>query len=223
MAPSQRNGFPACVPRSADNLNRVGKFEGACATSADILPGCGGDEIRRQTFFGEHTKVATETVRIAGAFGRQLEFVFRCLQSISWKMRIQRFVGFVKTALAAGYFSASSLPIPGYCDAVPETQMQRLPIVTPLLSFQLCSAWLAESSARFFPFMRARARPAATRMAFFTALALERPWPMTQTRAPQQRRAAIFRVINCLLQTLKNSCDSIAPTCDISEFSATFQ
>src|SRR6202035_1177035 len=39
-----------------------------------------------------------------------------------------------KTAFAAGYFPASSLPIPGYCEACPGNTNATLPIVNPLLA-----------------------------------------------------------------------------------------
>src|SRR5580700_9403178 len=39
-----------------------------------------------------------------------------------------------KTARAAGYFSASSLPMPGYCEACPGNTNATLPIVNPSLA-----------------------------------------------------------------------------------------
>src|SRR5271169_1262226 len=61
-----------------------------------------------------------------------------------------------------------------------ETQMLLFPYLAPL-SGPHAFAWVRESSCSIFSFTRARASPAATRIAFFMAFAFDLPCEITHT------------------------------------------
>src|ERR1700730_1555731 len=110
-----------------------------------------------------------------------------------------------KTARAAGYFSASSLPMPEYCDACPGNTNATLPIAA---SFSRTSGGNQGGRELLFDlFVHARAgesRSHANRVfhgvGVRTAVANH-----ADASDTQQRRAAVLRVINRLSQRLEGA------------------
>src|SRR6267143_2358472 len=111
----------------------------------------------------------------------------------------------VKTARAAGYFSASSLPIPEYCDACPGNTNATLPIASsfsrPLGRYQSGRELL------FDLFVHARARePRSHANRVFHGVGVRTAVTDHADAADtQQRRAAVLRVVDRLSKRLEGA------------------
>ena len=183
MAPCPA-GTASCMyrPRLCTSFTASAKFNVPAATKAEYSPRlCPATKSAPIRFSESAQSAAMETVRIAGCV---LAVSFNSSSVPSKQIfdmeKPSALSASAKIARAAGDFSASSLPMPAYCEACPGNMNATLPIIAPLSGRHAC-AWVRESSCSIFSFTCARASPAATRIAFLTALALERPWPMTQT------------------------------------------
>src|SRR5882724_131464 len=116
-----------------------------------------------------------------------------------------------KTALAAGYLSASSLPMPGYCEACPGKTNATLPIVIPCLAPSREDRGGGELLFNFLVHARAgKSRSHANGV--FHGVGVRTPMTdHTNAADAQQRRAAVLRIINRLPQRLESSLRKHSP------------
>src|SRR5271157_4813155 len=110
-----------------------------------------------------------------------------------------------KTARAAGYFSASSFPMPGYCEPCPGNTNATLPIrCSSLRSSRLCVK-LGELLLDFFVHTRF-GQPRGHAYGIFHCIDIGTAMSDDAHSAnAQQRRATIFRVIHGLFDALEGS------------------
>src|ERR1700693_1875178 len=120
-----------------------------------------------------------------------------------------------KTALADGYISASSLPMPGYCEACPGKTNATLPIGLPVLCLShfwranAGTVWVYRGGRKLlFDFVvhlrtresRGDANSIFNGVGVGTAVADD-----AHSAHAEQRRATIFGVVDSFFQTLQRS------------------
>src|SRR5712692_11878374 len=117
-------------PRLRTNCTASENFSGPAATKAEYSPKlCPATKSGVTPFSASTRCTATEQVKIAGCV------LAVCFSSSSLPAKHiceienpSALSASSKTARAAGYFSASSLPMPGYCDACPGNTNAIFPI-----------------------------------------------------------------------------------------------
>src|SRR5207245_6102007 len=125
-------GTASCmyVPRLRTSWTASENFSDSAATSAEYSPRlCPATKSGCKPFSASTRCTATEQVKIAGCVlavslsssSEPAKQIFEIEKPSAWSASSN-------TARAAGYFSASSLPIPGYCDACPGNTNATLPI-----------------------------------------------------------------------------------------------
>jgi len=140
-----------------------------------------GHEIPQSAFSASTRYTATEQVKIAGCvFAVSSEIFFGALETHLEIEKPSALSASLKTAFAADIlrqlFAHTRVlrSLPGNTNAT-------LPIVNPFLAPSRNNRGGRQLLFDFLVHLRAAASPAATRMAFFTALAFERPLAITQT------------------------------------------
>src|SRR5664279_245721 len=110
-----------------------------------------------------------------------------CPQNISWKWKTRALCRLHQTLRARpDIFPLDLFPSRSIAKLAPGIQTLLYPYSAPLSQYHALFC-VKESSCSIFSFTRALASPAATRMAFLTALAFERPCAMTHTpRTPNK-------------------------------------
>src|SRR5467141_206330 len=193
-------------PRLRTNCTASENFSAPTATSAEYSPklwpatksGC-------MPFSARTLCTATEQVRIAGCV------LAVCLRSSSVPTKhsceIEKpsaLSASSKTARAEGYFSASSLPMPGYCDACPGNTNAIFPISTSTLP----SGGHAGDRELLFDFLvNARfgqSRSDADRILHRVCIRTPVRYHAYSAHA-QQRSAARFRIIDLFFQPFQCS------------------
>src|ERR1700693_2492163 len=120
-----------------------------------------------------------------------------------------------KTALADGYISASSLPMPGYCEACPGKTNATLPIGLPVLCLShfwranAGTVWVYRGGRKLLFDFVVHLRTRETRgdaNSIFDGVGVGPPVADdAHTSDAPQRRAAIFGVVDGFLQTFQRS------------------
>src|SRR5437762_10975993 len=118
------------VPRLRTNCTASANFSAPAATSAEYSPRlCPATKSGTRPFSASTRNTATEQVKIAGC----VLAVSLSSSSVPSKQifeieKPKALSASSKTALADGYFPASSLPMPWYCEACPGNTNATLPI-----------------------------------------------------------------------------------------------
>src|SRR5437763_2185952 len=124
------------VPRLRTNCTASANFREPAATRAEYSPRlCPATKSGARPFSASTRNTATEQVKIAGC----VLAVSLSSSSVPSKQILEiempsALSASLKTALAAGYLSASSLPMPGYCEACPGNTNATLHIAKHILS-----------------------------------------------------------------------------------------
>ena len=113
-------GTASCIywPRAAHQPHGVGKFKRAAATSAEYSPrlwpatNSGAMPLFLQHAIRGHGNRQNRGLRVFG----QLQRLFGAFKAQFGNGKSQRLVGFVEDGASRGKDSASSRPMPGYCD-----------------------------------------------------------------------------------------------------------
>src|SRR5712692_7536845 len=195
-------GTASCmyVPRLRTSCTASANFSPPAATSAEYSPRlCPATKSGVKPFSASTRNTATEQVKIAG-----------CVLAVSLRsssvpskhiLEIEKpraSSASLKTAFAAGYFPASSLPIPGYCEACPGNTNATLPIANPSL---VPSRDDRGGGKLLFDFL-VHARAGESRghaNGIFHGVGIRTSVTDDANAAhAQQRRATVLRVINCL-------------------------
>src|ERR1700759_4558780 len=151
------------------------------------------DKIWRQTFFFQHpVSCNRDRQNCRLGMGGLLQVVFGAFAAHMKQRKTHRFIGFVEHSLRHGIGGGQLFTHAGILRSLSGKNECHFAHVYSCPNAKRgrtgrsgCTA-AAESSCSILSFICARARPAATRIAFLTALALERPCPMTQTpRTPR--------------------------------------
>src|SRR5438876_6555420 len=202
-------GTASCmyVPRFRTSCTASANFSAPAATSAEYSPRlCPATKSGVSPFSSSTRYTATEQVKIAG-----------CVLAVSLRsssvpskhnFEIEKpsaLSASSKTAFAAGYFPARSLPIPEYCEACPGNTNATLPMVNSSLAPSRENRGGGELLFDFF----VHARAGETRRhtdGVFHGVRIRTPVPDHANAADaQKRRAAVLRVINRLLQALERT------------------
>src|SRR5216683_6664579 len=118
------------VPRLRTSCTASANFSPPAATSAEYSPRlCPATKSGVRPFSASTRDTAMEQVKIAGCvFAVSLRSSSVPSKHIFEIEKPSDLSASSKTAFAAGYFSASSLPMPGYCEACPGNTNATLPI-----------------------------------------------------------------------------------------------
>src|SRR5579859_1485548 len=206
-------GTASCmyVPRLRTSCTASENFNPPAATSAEYSPRlCPATKSGFKPFSSATRKIATEHVKIAG-----------CVFAVSFKSSSvpskhifemenpNALSASSNTARAAGYFSASSLPMPGYCDAWPGNTNATFPMSSTSASWHAkaslaraaCEQLLLNLLIHVGP---GKARRDANRI--FHGIGVRTAMADHANAAhSEQRRTAILGVINLLLQPTKRA------------------
>src|SRR5213082_1129913 len=214
MAPTPW-GTASCiyVPRLRTSRTASANFSAPPQTSAEYSPRlCPATKSGSNPFSAKTRAAATEQVRMAG-----------CVLAVSFSsssvpskhsLEIEKpsaLSASSKTDLARAYFSASSLPIPGYCEACPGNTNATLPMadssVPPSGRNRGGGELLIDS------FVDARAgEPRGYPDGVFDGVGVRTPMAYhANTLRSQKRRATILRVINLFLQSLECPLRKLCP------------
>src|SRR6266849_577020 len=202
-------GTASCmyVPRFRTSCTASANFSAPAATSAEYSPRlCPATKSGARPFSASTRYTATEQVKIAGCvFAVSLRSSSVPSKHILEIEKPSALSASLKTAFAAGYFSASSLPIPGYCEACPGNTKATLPIVNPFLAPSRNHRGGRELLFDFLVHARAGESRGHTD-GVFHGVGVRTPMPdHANTAHAQQRRAAVLRVINRLSQRLEGA------------------
>src|SRR6266571_1602719 len=202
-------GTASCmyVPRFRTSCTASANFSAPAATSAEYSPRlCPATKSGVSPFSSSTRYTATEQVKIAGCvFAVSLRS-----SSVPSKHNFEiekpsALSASSKTAFAAGYFPARSLPIPEYCEACPGNTNATLPMANSSLA---PSRENRGGGELLFDFL-VHARAGETRRhtdGVFHCVRIRTPVPDHANAADaQKRRAAVLRVINRLLQALERT------------------
>src|SRR5467141_5098869 len=193
------------VPRLRTSCTASANFSPPAATSAEYSPRlCPATKSGVRPFSASTRDTAMEQVKMAGcvlavslrASSVPSKHIFEIEKPRAWSAS-------VKTAFAAGYFSARSLPMPGYCEACPGNTNATLPIVNPCLAPSREDRGGGELLFDFLVHARAGESRGHANGIFHgvgirTAVADD-----ANAAHTQERRAAVLRIINRLSQRLK--------------------
>src|SRR5712664_3401667 len=208
MAPTPA-GTASCmyVPRLRTSCTASANFSAPAATSAEYSPRlCLATKSGVSPFSASTRYTATEQVKIAGCgFAVSLRSSSAPSKHIFEIEKPRALSASLKTAFAAGYFSATCLPIPGYCHACPGNTKATLPIVNPFLAPSRNHRGGRELLFDFLVHARAGESRGHTD-GVFHGVGVRTPMPdHADTAHAQQRRAAVLRVINRLSQRLEGA------------------
>src|SRR6202030_1010340 len=207
MAPCPA-GTASCMycPRLRTSCTASANFSAPAATSAEYSPKLWPATKSGVMPLSASTRyTATEQVKIAGCV------LAVCFSSSSLPAKHicetenpNALSASSKTARAAGYFSASSLPMPGYCDACPGNTNAIFPISTSTLPL---SGHASERELLFDLFIDACfGQPGRDADSILHGVRVRTPVRYNAHAAhTQQRRAARFRIIDLFLQSFQRS------------------
>src|SRR4029077_19670188 len=201
-------GTASCIywPRLRTNSTASENFSAPAATSPEYSPRlCPATKSGVMPFSASTRYTATEQVKIAGCV------LAVCFSSSSLPAKHiceienpRALSASSKTACADGYFSANSLPMPGYCDACPGNTNAIFPISASTLPL---GGHAGDRELVFDLFIDACFGQSGCHADGILHRARVRTPVGYHAHAPhaQQRRAARLRVINLLLQSFQRS------------------
>src|SRR6266478_2752485 len=198
-----RHSFLHILAALADQPHRVGKLQRAHGDQRRIFAQTvAGNKIRLYAFFSENPMHGDGASKNRGLrVGGLLEIFLRAGKAHLRNRKAQGLVRFVKNGARGGIFFGKFFAHARVLRRLPWKHKSNFSHLRSLFLVSLCRRHFRyltiaraearanyyavtpakESSSSIFSLMRALASPAATRMAFFIALALERPWAITQT------------------------------------------
>src|SRR5260370_10779863 len=201
-------GTASCmyVPRRRTSCTASASVSAPAATSAEYSPRlCPATKSGVRPFSASARKTATEQAKIAGCvLAVSLRSSSVPSKHIREREKPSALSASLKTALAAGYRSARSLPMPGYCEACPGNTNATLPILNSSLE---PSDEDGRGRELLFDFLvHARAgQPRGHAYGVFHGIGVRTPMPDHANAAhTQQRRSAVLPVVNGLLQPLES-------------------
>src|SRR5467141_4501551 len=195
------------VPRLRTSCTASANFSAPAATSAEYSPRlCPATKSGVSPFSASTRYTATEHVKIAG----WVLAVSLSSSSVPSKQILEidsprASSASSKTARAAGYFSASSLPIPGYCEACPGNTNATLPIVNPFLALSRNNGGGRQLLFDFLVHARAGESRRHTDGVLHGVGVRTPVRDHANAAHAQQRGAAVLRVINRLSQRLEGA------------------
>src|ERR1700688_345554 len=205
------------VPRLRTSRTASPNFSAPAATSAEYSPRLWPATKSGASPFSASTRnTATEHARIAGCvFAVSFSSSSEPSKHIFEIENPSALSASSKTALADGYISASSLPMPGYCEACPGNTNATLPICLPVLCLShfwranAGTVWVYRSGRKllfdFVVHLRTR-ESRGDANSILNSVGIGSPVADdAHTAHAQQRRAPIFGVVDGLLQTLQRS------------------
>src|SRR5260370_23554318 len=200
-------GTASCmyVPRWRTSCTASASVSAPAATSAEYSPRlCPATKSGVKPFSASARKTATEQLKIAGCvLAVSLRSSSVPSKHIREREKPSALSASLKTALAAGYRSANSLPIPGYCEACPGNTNATLPILNSSLE---PSDEDARGRELLFDFLvhAGAGQPRGHADGVFHGVGVRTSMPNHANAAhTQQRRSAVLRVVNGLLQPLE--------------------
>src|ERR1700687_1945121 len=157
-------------------------------------------------FSARTRNAATDTVKIAGCvFAVCFNSSSLPSQHIFETEKPTALSASSNTARAAGYFSANSLPMPGYCDACPGNRNATLPMPRSSLRTSRVRVRQGELLLDFFVHPRAR-KPCGYAYRVLHGVGVGRAVRNHAHAAdPQRRRAAVLRIVHRALDALERS------------------
>src|ERR1700688_880586 len=212
-------GTVSCIWRRRLRPSRTAppNFSERAATSAEYSPRLWPATKSGASPFSSSTRyVAIEQVKIAGCvFAVSFRSSSEPSKHIFEMENPSALSASSKTALADGYISASSLPMPGYCEACPGKTNATLPICLPVLCLShfwranTGTVWVYRSGRKllfdFVVHLRTR-ESRGDANSIFNSVGVGSPVADNAHSAyAKQRRATIFGVVDGLLQTLQRS------------------
>src|SRR5215472_301850 len=202
-------GTASCMyaPRLRTNRTASVNLSEPAQTSAEYSPRlCPATKSGSNPFSASTRAAATETVRIAGCV---LAVSFSS-SSVPSKHSLEMekpsaWSASSKTDFATAYFSASSLPMPGYCEACPGNTNATLPIADS--SAPPSGRNRGGGELLFDSFVDSRAgEPRCHADGVFYGVSVRAPVTnYADTPHTQKRRAPVLRVINLLLQSFERA------------------
>src|SRR5690242_17314702 len=201
------------VPRLRTNRTASPNFSEPAQTSAEYSPRlCPATKSASKPFSAKTRAAATETVKIAG-----------CVLAVSFSsssvpskhsLEIEKpsaLSASSKTDFATAHFSASSLPIPGYCEACPGNTNATLPIADS--SMPPSGRNRGGGELLFDSLVDARAGETRGHAdGVFHGVGVRTPMANhANTLHTQKRRPSILRVINLFLQPLERPFRKLGP------------
>src|SRR5207253_3757209 len=184
------------APRLRTSSTASANFSAPAATSAEYSPRlCPATKSGVKPLSASTRTTATEHVKIAGCvFAVSLRSSSVPSKHIFEIEKPSVLSASPKTAFAAGYFSASSLPIPGYCEACPGNTNATLPIVNPSLAASRDNRGGRELLFDFLVHARAGESRSHTDGVFHGVVGRTSMPDHANHAHAQQRRAAALRV-----------------------------